>query len=86
MSTVISRDEWLSAFHDALGLASQDAGAATVGEIAESLGLHDHRRVRVMMKALIQAGEAEVVMVRRTMINGVTRHLPAYRLMKPSVQ
>lgn len=86
MESGITRDDWLTAFQQAMTAASQDAGAATVGEIADALHLYDHRRVRLMLKRLITAGDAECLMVQRTMINGVTRHLPGYRLTKVSLQ
>lgn len=86
MTSGIARDEWLSALQDALTVQQGDGAGSTVEEIANSLNMSDHRKIRAKLKVLLASGQAEAGWGKRQQINGVWRLLPVYRLKKALLQ
>jgi len=77
----ISLDEWLAELERLSKRA--EGGGITTQELCEATG----RGVGWVRRRLHQAqrqGRLEVVRVYRTAIDGVPRHVPAYRLGKPA--
>lgn len=70
----------LDVLRDALNTPPEGPeGAYTTDELSEATGMHI-RPLRELLKTLLKKGEAEVVRVRRTAIDGRNALVPAYRI------
>lgn len=76
----ITDSEILAELRAALETPTEDPeGAYTAAELAEATGLHI-RRLRAKLVEILKRGDAEVVKVRRTGMDGRNSLVPAYRV------
>lgn len=80
----VTQAELLAALEAAItGNSDEPTDAMTTREIA-SLMEWDYESAKCKVRSLVNAGLMEVVKVRRECMDGATRRLPAYRLVRGS--
>jgi DNA-binding GntR family transcriptional regulator len=79
--TDFTQDELIRALLQAQESAEGDETARTTRELMEMLGVSD-KKVRRLLRQLIQKGVVEHVYVHRWRINGMFQQADAYRLVK----